>query len=99
MVSGEQSTLSASNVAPARPGRRPWVRWFTWPLHWCWLAVRSLLQLLLIAWATLAIYYSNLPWPWLRLEWAIAFAIFATWSLWIARRRRPRMRWAFAGAS
>ena len=41
----------------------------------------------LIAWATLAIYYSNLPWPWLRLVLAGAFAAFAIWALFLSRQR------------
>jgi hypothetical protein len=49
----------------------------------------------LLAWATLAIYYSNLPWPWVRLALAVAFAAFGVWALWITRR--PRMPWVFAG--
>ena len=49
----------------------------------------------LLIWAALAINYSNLPWPWLRLALAVAFAAFGIWALWIARR--PRMRWVFAG--
>ena len=47
-----------------------------------------LCQVLLIAWATLAIYYSNLPWTTLRLPLAIAFAAFAIWALWFSRQRR-----------
>lgn len=47
-----------------------------------------LCQVLLIAWATLAIYYSNLPWPTLRLALAGAFAVFAIWALWFSRQRR-----------
>ena len=43
---------------------------------------------MLIAWATLAIYYSNLPWPALRLGLAGAFAAFAVWSLWLSHQRR-----------
>jgi hypothetical protein len=50
---------------------------------------------LLMAWATLAINFSNLPWPWLRLALAIAFAAFGIWALWITPR--PRMPWVFAG--
>jgi len=42
----------------------------------------------LILWATLAIYYSNLPWPGLRLGLAIAFAAFAIWAIWFAPQRR-----------
>ena len=47
-----------------------------------------LCQVALIAWATLAIYYSNLPWAGIRLGLAGAFAAFAIWALWLARRRR-----------
>jgi hypothetical protein len=41
----------------------------------------------LIAWATLAIYYSSLPWAGLRLGLAIAFAAFSIWGFWLSRRR------------
>ena len=47
------------------------------------------------AWATLAVYYSNLPWAWLRLVLAAGFAAFSVWSIWIARR--PRMRLGVLG--
>jgi hypothetical protein len=39
-------------------------------------------------WATLAIYYSNLPWAGVRLILAIAFAAFAIWAIWLAPQRR-----------
>ena len=51
-------------------------------------------RVLLVAWATLAIYYSSLPWGWARLILAVTFAAFAVWALWVTRR--PRMGWAFA---
>src|SRR3984885_16203080 len=41
----------------------------------------------LIAWATLAIYYSNLPWTRLRLVLAVGFAAFAIWALFLSRQR------------
>lgn len=44
--------------------------------------------MLLIAWATLAIYYSNLPWAGARVGLAVAFAAFAVWALWLSRQRR-----------
>ena len=47
-----------------------------------------LFQVLLVAWATLAIYYSNLPWAGLRIVSAGAFAAFAFWALWLSRQRR-----------
>ena len=43
---------------------------------------------MLILWATLAIYYSNLPWAGLRLALAIAFAAFAIWAIWLSPQRR-----------
>ena len=46
-----------------------------------------LVKALLITWATLAIYYSNLPWTWARIGLAAAFALFAVWALWLSRRR------------
>ena len=42
--------------------------------------VRFLSWAVLITWGTLAIYYSNLPWPGLRLGLAAAFAAFAVWA-------------------
>ena len=50
---------------------------------------------MLLVWAALAINYSNVPWPWLRLILAVASAAFGIWALWIARK--PRMRLVFAG--
>ena len=44
-------------------------------------------QVMLIAWATLAIYYSNLQWLELRLALAGAFAALAIWGFWLSRRR------------
>jgi hypothetical protein len=43
---------------------------------------------LLIAWATLAIYYSNLPSAGLRVALATSFAVLAIWLLWLWRDRR-----------
>jgi hypothetical protein len=55
---------------------------------WLIAAIWLLCKVLLIAWAALAIYYSNLPWPWLRITLALAFAAFATWALLLSRQRR-----------
>jgi Domain of unknown function (DUF4105) len=55
-----------------------------WPIRGIWF----LFRVLLIAWATLAIYYSNLPWPGLRLALAMVFAVVAIWLLWLSRDRR-----------
>jgi Domain of unknown function (DUF4105) len=45
-----------------------------------------LLRLGAVGWATLAIYWSNLPWPWARLALAVAFLAFGIWALWFARK-------------
>ena len=55
------------------------------PLRWLGAGLGFLVRALLIAWASLAIYYSNLPWPGLRLALAVAFAGFATWAFWVSR--------------
>jgi hypothetical protein len=47
-----------------------------------------LLRSIVITWAALAIYYSNLPSEWLRLGLALAFALFAAWAIWFSRQRR-----------
>jgi hypothetical protein len=58
-------------------------------------AARGLVLGLAVAWASLAIFYSPLPWAPLRIGLALAFAAFGIWALWYAGR--PRMKWAFAG--
>jgi Domain of unknown function (DUF4105) len=57
-------------------------------LGWLITAIWFLFRALLIAWATLAIYYSNLPWAGVRLGLAAAFAAFAVWAVWVSRQRR-----------
>jgi Domain of unknown function (DUF4105) len=57
-------------------------------LNWLMRAIWFLLRVLLIAWASLAIYYSNLPFAGLRVASAISFAVLAIWLLWLSRDRR-----------
>jgi hypothetical protein len=57
-------------------------------LRWLIAAIKFLVQLVVVTWTTLAIYFSNLPWPELRLGLAVAFAAFAAWAFWLSRRRR-----------
>ena len=58
------------------------------PFGWLTKGIWFLCQALLVAWATLAIYYSNLPWAGVRLALAAAFAACAIWALWLSRQRR-----------
>src|SRR5262245_31655045 len=69
--------------------------WFSRALVWLMAVIGFLCRVLLLAWATLAIYYSNLPWVWARLLLAVALLAFGTWTLWLTRRRR--MSLVFAG--
>jgi hypothetical protein len=57
------------------------------PLRWLLAGIKSLCLIVLLGWASLAIYY-NLPWDWLRLPLALAFLIFGIWVLWYSRKPR-----------
>ena len=57
-------------------------------LGWSNEIVGFLCRIVLVTWAVLAIYYSNLPWAGLRMALAGAFAAFAIWALWFSRQRR-----------
>ncbi len=57
-------------------------------LSWPIAGIKFLVQIIVITWTTLAIYFSNLPWPALRLGLAATFAAFAIWAFWLSRRRR-----------
>jgi len=57
-------------------------------LGWLAAAIGFLCRALLVTWATLAIYFSNLPGSELRLGLAAAFAAFAIWAFWFSRQRR-----------
>ncbi|MFY9835150.1 MAG: DUF4105 domain-containing protein [Xanthobacteraceae bacterium] len=60
-------------------------------LSWLIKGIRFLFRALLIAWATLAIYYSNLPSAGLRVALAMLFAGLAIWLLWLSRDRRASL--------
>jgi hypothetical protein len=66
-------------------------RFLSGSLGWAIAGIWFLCRAVLIAWATLAIYYSNLPWAQLRLGLAGVFAAFAIWAFWLSRHRRMRM--------
>jgi len=55
---------------------------------WLAKAIWTLCLVLITAWCTLAIYYSNLPWTGLRLALATCFAAAAIWVLWLSSLRR-----------
>jgi Domain of unknown function (DUF4105) len=57
-------------------------------LRWLITAIKFLVQILVVTWTTLAIHFSNLPWPSVRFGLAAAFAAFAIWAFWLSRQRR-----------
>ena len=63
------------------------LRVVTRSVAWLTAIVGFLARALLITWATLAVYYSNLSWASVRLCLAAAFAAFAVWALWFSHRR------------
>lgn len=69
--------------------------WLVRPLAWFVAGLGFLLRFLLLAWATLALYWSNVPWRWLRLVLAIAFLGFGIYALWLRRSLRSQI--VFAG--
>jgi hypothetical protein len=51
---------------------------------------------LLVIWGSLALYYSNLPWPWGRTVLATAFAAFSIWILLLSRARHRKASFGIA---
>jgi len=82
------TTTDTPNVPPARS-------WLSRAIHWIGRALRNLVLFLAMAWASLVLYYSNLPWPPGRLILALAFGLFAILALWVVRRRS--WRWTLVG--
>jgi hypothetical protein len=62
-------------------------RFLSGSFRWLIAGIRFLCLALPILWATLAIYYSNLPWAELRVGLAAAFAVFAIWAIWFSGKR------------
>lgn len=89
-----ENPAGGAESSEARPRGRS--GFFTTLARWLVRGFGHFLRFGLLLWATLVIHFSNLPWPWLRLALAIAFALFGLWALWISRQRR--MRWAFGAA-
>jgi hypothetical protein len=65
-------------------GRSVPSRFFGWLTRAIWI----LCQVLLVAWGTLVIYFSNLPWAEARLALAACFALVSIWLLWLSRLQR-----------
>src|SRR5262249_35980737 len=72
-----------------------WRSWLPRPVRWVLAGFGFLGRLLLVTWASLAIYYSNLSWAWSRLALAVVFAGVSVLALWLTRRRP--VGWGFVG--
>jgi hypothetical protein len=57
------------------------------PATWLITGLWPLCQVMLITWTTFAVYYSNLPWSWLRLVLGGTFAASAIWARFLSRQR------------
>lgn len=73
---------------------KPSSSWLVKLFAWLVAAVGFLLRFLLLAWATLALYWSNVPWRWLRLLLAIAFLVLGIYLLWLRRSLRSQLVFA-----
>jgi hypothetical protein len=78
----------------SRP-KSSWKVFFLRPLAWLLTAIGYFCRVLVIGWGTFALYYSNLPWPTVRLVMAIVFFLFGVWALCFSRK--PRTFAIFAG--
>ena len=81
-------TITQSNSRKLLP------TWLSGSLYWLVTGLGVLIRAGFLTWGTLAIYWSNLPWSWLRLLLALAFLTFGVWALWLTRK--PRMSLIFA---
>src|SRR5215469_2516234 len=79
-------------LTEARSSSTPWL---LKPIAFLWTGLGFLIGFLVLAWAALALYWSNLPWAWLRLVLAIAFPAFGIYALWWNRSLRSCL--VFAG--
>ncbi|HSI62300.1 MAG TPA: hypothetical protein VLE43_04255, partial [Candidatus Saccharimonadia bacterium] len=65
------TNAESQSAIPAAPPPAPWRRRL---LFWMACTADFLCRVLLILWASLAVHYSNLPWPWLRTVLALLVA-------------------------
>src|SRR3974390_459818 len=82
----QQNSATRYSCSMGEAGRSLLSRFFGWLGRAVWL----LFLTLLVAWGTLAIYFSNLPWAPARTALAVCFALVSIWLLWLSRRRRAR---------
>ncbi|WP_027469811.1 Lnb N-terminal periplasmic domain-containing protein [Deefgea rivuli] len=68
--------------------------WIHTPTSWLFAILVFLCAFGLVAWGSLALYWSNLPWSELRVVAAAVFALFGIWALWLTCK--SKMRFVFA---
>lgn len=84
LQSSASSNMASSEVQSSMPSRS----WFRKILGGLLIVLSCLVRFLFIAWATLAIYFSNLPFVGLRVALASLFLAFGVWALWRPLRLR-----------
>ena len=90
-----RNTTGTPYMTSKSRSQRPLAIWFFRLLRGLLKALVLLCQVVLIAWPSLAIYYSRLPWFWMRLVLSLAFMLLSVWIFWVARR--PRLYLVYAG--
>ena len=73
--------------------------WLSRTIRWLAAGIGFVFRLGLVSWGSLALYWSNLPWPSVRLVLALAFLGFGLWALWLARGARAKYAFAVAFAA
>ncbi len=89
---GSSRAMTATDTPSVPPTRSRFVRW----IRWLGRVLRNVVLFLAITWASLVLYYSNLPWPAGRKVLAVAFGVFGIVALWVVRRRS--WRWTLLAA-
>ena len=89
-----ESTVCINKTTGMRDDVKAPSGWLLRPFAWLVTTIGFLFRVVLILWAALAIYYSNLPWAWLRLLLSVAFIAFSVWALWLTRRRQMSLVFA-----
>lgn len=77
--------VTESRTRVGRSARR-----FAASFRWLLTGLSVLARVLIVAWAGLAIHFSNLPWPWVRTGLAVLFLAFSVWALAWSRSRRVK---------
>jgi hypothetical protein len=81
-------------VTQPRPFASASTRRLLAPVRWLFVGLRVFVQVMVVAWACLALSYSEVPWASVRSGLAAAFLLFSVWALGWSRSRPAVWTWA-----